>query len=184
MASVADATCGVGEFGQWKAVPIASPSPRADVLAQLDRLVVPDLYPTPSPRKFRIFVGDTPIDFPYTTGNSGLPSWAEPVFRSLASNWGAQQGWDSYKAKPTDPNLVVRLLNILSAAMADNSRPPQMTPLADGGMQAEWHEKASDLEIVVPSNELPRYYFFDHVTSDEEEDTLNASRVRELIRKL
>ena len=66
--------------------------------------------------------------------------------------------------------------------MEDASQPPQLTPLADGGIQAEWHG-TSDLEIVVPSNEPPAYYFFDRTTTAEEEGNIldHYRRVRELI---
>jgi hypothetical protein len=181
MASLA-APISIGEFGHQRTIPMSPVSPAADVLARLC-LVAPDFQRAPTQRTVQIIVGGKPIDFPYSTGDRGLPNWAKPVFESLASNWGARPGWDSYGAAPTNANLVVRLLNILSAVMQNDSRPPQMTPLADGGMQAEWHG-ACDLEVVVPSNESPSYYFFDNISNHEEEDTLNLGRVRELIRKM
>ena len=95
-----------------------------------------------------------------------------------------KQGWDSYNAAPTDPELVAKLLTILFALMKDSSKPPQLIPLADGGIQAEWHS-THDLEVIVSSSEPPRYYFFDPATESDEEGSVleNINRVRALIEK-
>ncbi len=63
---------------------------------------------------------------------------------------------------------------------------PQVTPLSDGGIQAEWHTRSGDLEIVIESGEDPSYYFFDRVTREEEDDLLfgNEGRVTAVIKGL
>jgi hypothetical protein len=70
--------------------------------------------------------------------------------------------------------------------LQEDSLAPQMTPLADGGVQAEWHRPEQDLEIVVPANEDPTYYYFDGRTSEEEEGGLDPhwAHVQELINRL
>ena len=183
MASAVEAIYGTDVFGQQDAIARSSTSQGADVLARPDRSAT-ELRAIPMPYPVRITVAGKVFHFTYTALDARLPRWAESVFDSLASNWGVHQGWDSYKAIPTDPSIVARLLNILSAVMEDGSRAPQLTPLADGGIQAEWHG-LTDLEIVVPSNESPTYYFFDRATSAEEEGNLldNYNRVRVLIEK-
>ena len=94
-------------------------------------------------------------------------------------------GWDSYDAKATDRENVVRLLNYLSALMQDTSTPPVVTPLSDGGVQAEWHRQNKDLEIVVPADHPARYYYYNAATEEEEEEDLdsNHARVQDLIRQ-
>lgn len=105
------------------------------------------------------------------------------MLKSLPERWGAIPGWDSYNAKPASLQLVVKLLNVLSIVIRDNFQPPQVTALADGGMQAEWHRSKRDLEIVVSADEPPAYYFFDHATGAEEEATLDqhSNRACDLI---
>jgi hypothetical protein len=70
--------------------------------------------------------------------------------------------------------------------MHDDSVPPQMTPLADGGLQAEWHDNGQGLEIVVPAGEQPTYYYFNRDTNEEEEDAFhaNCARVQDLISRI
>lgn len=117
--------------------------------------------------------------------DNSLPQWAYSALHSLAERWGAQPGWDSYHATPTNPQLVVKLLNLLSGLMQDDSLPPQITPLADGGVQAEWQHHGVHLEVVVPADEEPTYYYFNHRTNTEEEANLDANyaRVQDLIRR-
>ena len=67
--------------------------------------------------------------------------------------------------------------------MQQNYRPPQITPLADGGAQAEWHSAGQDLEIVVAANEEPVYYYFNQASGIEEEAAieLHYAHVQDLI---
>ena len=107
-----------------------------------------------------------------------LPSWTPQVFQSLAARWGEKEGWDSYNAKPTDLQHVVKLLNYLTEVMLDDSAPPLITPLCDGGVQAEWHGNNANLEIVVPADEASTYYYYDAGTGDEEDAPLDPSIAR------
>ena len=161
---------------------ITSTMQSADVLARKERYEAISL---PQPRRFtiRLPVEGGPIDLIYTSFDNSLPKWAKPVLASLTDRWGVLPGWDSYQAKPTDPQLVLRLLNILSDLMQDTSLPPQITPLADGGVQAEWHHNQRDLEIVVSAADEPTYYYYDQVSGQEEEGDLdpNYARVQDLI---
>jgi len=142
------------------------------------------------PRPHRITVplpieGDS-IALTYSSLDPCLPQWAGAVLQSLSERWGAQPGWDSYSATPTSPQLAVKLLNILSGLLQEDSLAPQITPLADGGVQAEWHRQQQDLEVVVPAVGDPTYYYFDARTSKEEEDVLdpNWAHVQDFINRL
>jgi len=61
-----------------------------------------------------------------------------------------------------------------------------MTPLADGGVQAEWHHADQDFEIVMPAAEGATYYYFNRQTGEEIEADLTADweSVRGLIKRL
>jgi len=155
----------------------------ADVFSRRDRRETTISMPTLRRLTVRLSIEGGPIDFTYSSFDAGLPRWASPVLQSLSERWGARPGWDSYQAAPTNPQFVVKLLNILSDLMQENSLPPQITPLADGGAQAEWHQQAQDLEIVVPAVEDPTYYYFNRTTKEEEEAALdpNYAHVQDLI---
>jgi hypothetical protein len=150
----------------------------ADVLARRERREMRN-------RRFiiRLPIPGESIELIYSSFDSALPTWSLPVLQSLSERWGSQPGWDGYEAATTNVELVVKLLNILSDLMPVFSIPPLITPLADGGVQAEWHHNAQDLEIVVPAVDNPTYYYFNRRTNSEEGELLgpNYSRVQNLI---
>jgi hypothetical protein len=113
----------------------------------------------------------------YPDSSAEPPPWLVPVLRSLLERRGVSPGWDSYGAKPTDAEHAARLLAYLFQLMRDNSKPPLITPLWDGGVQATWHRSGKDLEIVVSADEPPTYYFRDEADEEEEEEQLEPSRL-------
>jgi hypothetical protein len=157
----------------------------ADVFARRERRAAAITLPESRRLTVRLSIDGDPVEFTYTAFDRGLPRWAGPVLQSLSDRWGARPGWDSYRAQPTNPQLVVKLLNILSDLMQQNYLPPQITPLADGGVQAEWHSRGQDLEIVVTAHEQPTYYYFNHAGAEEEaEIDPNYAHVQNLIGRL
>jgi hypothetical protein len=106
-----------------------------------------------------IHVGGQPYTFDLM-GQAEVPAWANPVFQSLVSRWGVEPGWDGHRAVPTSAVLVARLLTCLQAAMPPGAKPPIVTPLYDGGVQAEWHRGDDSLEIVVAACEPPSFSYF------------------------
>ena len=157
----------------------------ADVLALPERQSTWFSLTVPRPKRISVSlqIGDQTTVLTYPDFGAGLPAWADPVLRSLSQRWGVKPGWDTYDAKPTAMEHIVRLLNYLSALMQNTSTPPIVTPLSDGGVQAEWHRQNQDLEIVVPADEPSRYYYYNAATMEEEEEDLdsNHARVQELI---
>jgi hypothetical protein len=153
----------------------------ADVLARRDRSLIVTAEGARTVVRFSIGMHEVTC-YPAMGGN--LPEWVLMALRSISERWGVQAGWDGYNARPTDIHLVVRLLNCLSTLMHDSSRAPDVVPLADGGVQAEWHGNGQDFEIVVPAGEAIRYYYFNETTKEEEGAELtqeSLARARELI---
>ena len=156
---------------------------RADVFASRDRRAAVITLPVSQRLTVQLSVDGDPVAFTYTSVDNRLPHWAGPVLQSLSDRWGATVGCDSYGAQPTNPQLVAKLLNILSELMQPTYLPPQITPLADGGVQAEWHVLGRDLELVVAADGHPTYYYFDPGAGAEEEAEIdpNYARVQALI---
>lgn len=117
-------------------------------------------------------VGRRKIQFLYS-GDSELPSWAKPVLESLTSRWGEAEGWDGYKARPTDPDLVAVLLNSLQTVMPERGKMPTITPLADGGVQAEWQARNMSLELIIAADEPPRFYHYNGVLDLDRDGALH-----------
>jgi hypothetical protein len=128
-------------------------------------------------------IGEQTTVLTYAYADAALPAWVTPVLQSISERWGVKPGWDSYDAKPTELRHVLRLLNALSAVMQDDSSAPLVTPLSDGGVQAEWHKHSEALEVVVPADEEARYYYYNEDSAQEEEEAFepHCARVHELI---
>ncbi len=160
---------------------LASATQWADAFAQQERRSTISIQPRRVTIRLPIDGGQ--VELTYNSVGEGLPRWAKPVLQSLAERWGSTPGWDTYHAKPTSQTHVVKLLNILSDLMYDDSRPPLITPLTDGGVQAEWHHNTVDLEIVVSADDNPTFYYFNRRTNEEQEGDLepNYAHVQDLI---
>jgi hypothetical protein len=132
-----------------------------DVFGRRERRTTAATEPRQRRLRVALAISDELIEFTLTGSGPSLPVWVGPVLSSLSDRWGGNPGWDSFRAKATDPTLAVKLLNVFSAVLEDRFLFPQITPLADGGVQAEWHAGGRGLEIVVSRDEPPTYYFFD-----------------------
>lgn len=179
-----DIYCGTSALAPELRYPLndATTTQHADVFARRQRRPTAVL-PSEPRRDVVLQVGRQTVQLAYSESGNRLPSWVLTVLRSLAERWGTEPGWDSYDAKPTDPQHAVRLLNYLCVLLNDSSTPPVITPLSDGGLQAEWHRNNQDLEIVVPADEPERYYYYNATTREEEEQELGPQQahVRDLI---
>lgn len=151
----------------------ATTTQRADVFARRERYPTAVSLPEPKNIIVRLQSGDQVFQLTYPDFGGGLPSWVDVALDSLAERWGEQPGWDSYDAKATDLHCAVHLLQYLFDLLHDGSTPPVITPLSDGGVQAEWHRDHQDLEIVIPAGEPARYYYYNVTTQEEEEQELD-----------
>jgi hypothetical protein len=162
----------------------AATTPHADVFARRERQ--PIVFSSERQQNtVHILFGERRGTVTYPDRGTKPPPWVVPVLRSLVERWGVKSGWDSYDAKPTDTRHAARLLWYLFSLMDDNSAPPIMTPLSDGGVQATWHRNDKDLEVVVSADEKPTFYFHNGVTNNQEEEELepNLAHVRVLIQE-
>jgi hypothetical protein len=162
----------------------ATTSPYADVFARRERQSTAS-YRQPKTKTVYVEYQNRSGVVTYPDSTTEPPPWLVPVLRSLLERRGVNPGWDSYDAKPTDAGHAARLLTYLFRLMRDNSKPPMITPLWDGGVQATWHHTGKDLEIVVSASGSPTYYFRDEAADEEEEEELepNRSRVQALIQQ-
>lgn len=152
---------------------VRKPKPRTAETVSMDAFARRERVTSLVPRVMQISVGSQEIKL--TIEGSTTPLWFQPVIDSMAERWGALAGWDSYDARPTDLEHAIKLLNYLSQILPNKAVAPIITPLADGGLQAEWHRGDKDIEIVVPFGEPARYYYFDATADVEEEEELEEN---------
>ncbi len=97
------------------------------------------------------------------------PRWLYPVMRMLREISELQDGWDSYSAKPIRIEAAAAALRIASEILANETTPPVVVPIPDGGLQLEWHSRQSDLEIVVGPEGAASAFYRNTATADTHE---------------
>lgn len=58
-------------------------------------------------------------------------------------------GWDGYRGRPLSDDALNAAIPLLFQVTGGSAVPPQLFPLADGGLQMEWHAAGEDIEIEV-----------------------------------
>ena len=95
----------------------------------------------PPTRSIRIDVGDA--------SNASQRWLAAYVERQINNLLGLPAGWDGYRGRPLAEAAVESAVLTLFEIAGDWSLAPQIFPLADGGIQMEWHVGGNSLEIEI-----------------------------------
>jgi hypothetical protein len=77
------------------------------------------------------------------------PPWLLPLERALQELFELPVGWDGRRAARVSEAAVAACVKVLSRTMSVDSPVPQLVPLPDGGLQAEWHADGHDVEIEI-----------------------------------
>lgn len=77
------------------------------------------------------------------------PWWVQYVEQELNHLLRLRPCWDGRRALPVEEIAVETMVRVLSTLMDEASSLPQLFPLTDGGLQAEWHVGGNDIEIEV-----------------------------------
>ncbi|HEY0871691.1 MAG TPA: hypothetical protein VGD55_14930 [Acidothermaceae bacterium] len=76
-------------------------------------------------------------------------AWLSHATDTLNRLLALEQAWDGQRARPVTPAAVTGMIAILAVVMDDDLASPQIFPLPDGGLQAEWHAGGHDVEIEI-----------------------------------
>ena len=89
---------------------------------------------------------------------------------------------DPADRESTDPSYAAQALTFFASALPPTTAPPSLSPLNDGGVQAEWHRGGLDVEIVFSPDESESGIFVrDKETGEEQELALDPAAFRALI---
>lgn len=69
-----------------------------------------------------------------------------------------ERGWDSYDAERITNAAGMQALRILTNGIDEASATPAIIPVADGGIQVEWHHKSRDVEICIGPQGETRWF--------------------------
>jgi hypothetical protein len=110
----------------------------------------PPAAPSPS-----ALTGDQPGPARFVTIEvPGIPRWNRPWFvqyveAELNALCALPERWDGHHAQPITDRAIEGTIQVLGALMDQTSPPPQLFPLPDGGIQAEWHVAGNKIEIEI-----------------------------------
>ena len=93
------------------------------------------------------------------------PPWLQPTVQALEELLMLPAGWDSYGARPVDPQHALAMVHMLYGIMRDTSPAPSVVPTNRGGVQVEWHRGGIDLEIETLS---PHRFLVSYEDADSE----------------
>lgn len=82
-------------------------------------------------------------------------------------------GWDSYGASKVSLECVLGAANWFGRLSSHReASAPSAVPLADGGVQLEWHAGGRSLEVVFRPVAEPTFYYYDQQSGEEVEGVL------------
>ena len=125
-----------------------------------------------------------PLEFRVTVPQSAA-SWLGDAVAHIEELTSLAPGWDSYDSKPVDAGAAMGAVRFLLGSAYADLPAPAIVPIADGGVQIEWHRGGIDLEVSF-SDGSPTIFVEDHksgeVLDDQEYDPV--MQVRRLASRL
>jgi hypothetical protein len=104
-----------------------------------------------------------------TTSSTGEPTvvkvklgqqpsaWLRSALQQISALTALAAGWDSYDAKPVSAEMVMEAVEFLIEIAYPDLARPSIVPLADGGLQVEWHRNGIDLEVTFSDEDAGVY---------------------------
>jgi hypothetical protein len=111
------------------------------------------------------------------------PPWLGDLMNELGALLELPAGWNSYGARQVDPRIAADAVRLLLTVMREDTPVPALVPTSRGGIQAEWHSEAIDLEVEVigPYNYQVSYEDIRSGTEWEAQITFDLSRLAECV---
>jgi hypothetical protein len=103
------------------------------------------------------------------------PAWSYDLLTGISKLGELEEGWDSYGARPVDPNCAVAAVGLVFSLLGPSTPKPYIVPTNRGGLQLEWHRNGIDLEIEIQSPSRLQVTFQDERTEEEIELTLTGN---------
>lgn len=98
------------------------------------------------------------------------PKWFLPLLTKVCELGNLPPDWNSYGARPIDPETAVSATMIMLNVMSAGDPQPAAVPTSRGGVLLEWHEGGIDLEVDVRSPSSVHVFFEDKGIEEEFEN--------------
>lgn len=85
------------------------------------------------------------------------------------------RGWDSYGARPVNPEALDRAVRFVLHLVDYELAPPRLSPLNDGGVRLEWFGAVGEVWIDIPASGEASCFFEDERNGDEWEGPIDEA---------
>ena len=98
-----------------------------------------------------------------------ISAWRRHLNVRLGNLRGLEDGWNGPGSLAPSSETISRAVNLVETALSQTRHPiaPFVVPLADGGLQFEWHRRSADLEIAFYGTGEVSALFEDELTGEE-----------------
>lgn len=103
------------------------------------------------------------------------PPWMHGLLRRVSQLGDLEEGWDSYGARPVDPEAAAATVEFFFNFFGQATPQPAIVPTSRGGIQLEWHRAGADLEVEIESPARLRVFFEEEGAGEETETTLTGN---------
>jgi hypothetical protein len=110
--------------------------------------------------------------------------WLEPVVERLIHLLQLQDGWNGPGSLSVDRGVAIKTVEVLGQIATGSTRPPSISPGADGSLQLAWYAREFELEIDVPRAGDPTASLYEHNSGQELELTLTSPELNAAIERL
>jgi hypothetical protein len=83
--------------------------------------------------------------------------WYRAALARISDLTALAVGWNGYDAREVKADMAIDAAAFLAKVAFPGIAPPSITPLADGGVQVEWHRGGLDIEIAFSDDEPGLY---------------------------
>lgn len=104
-------------------------------------------------------------------------NWLRSAITRIEDLTALAAGWDGYEASAIDAGVALQAVRFLLDHAYPAVPQPAIVPLADGGIQIEWHQGGIDLEISFSDQESGVFVEDHHTSLIEERPVSEASAV-------
>jgi hypothetical protein len=114
------------------------------------------------------------------------PPWQNSVVNTLCRFLELPVGWDSYNGRPLRHDTGMFTLQLLNSVLLASTPAPHIVPIANGGVQAEWHQNHLDVELYISAPYACELTVIDHLqnTSETVSLTTNFDRLSAALKTL
>jgi hypothetical protein len=103
------------------------------------------------------------------------PPWQNDVVNSLCRFLELPNGWDSYNGRPLRHDTGMFTLQLLNSVLLASTPTPHVVPIADGGVQVEWHQNRLDIELYISAPYACELTVIDHLQNTAESIPLTTN---------